>query len=158
LDAIELLQRDHRKVEDLFHQYEQAGERAHKTKRELVEQISSELEVHTALEEEIFYPAAEAAASKDDKQQVREGYEEHHVVKVLLGELAGMRPEQAAERIRPEDTEYDPKVTVLMENVRHHIEEEESELLPKASETLGQARLRDLGEQMAKRKEQLEAG
>jgi hemerythrin-like domain-containing protein len=149
LDAIELLQRDHRKVEDLFHQYEQAGERAHKTKRELVEQISSELEVHTALEEEIFYPAAEAAASKDDKQQVREGYEEHHVVKVLLGELAGMRPE---------DTEYDPKVTVLMENVRHHIEEEESELLPKASETLGQARLRDLGEQMAKRKEQLEAG
>jgi hemerythrin superfamily protein len=149
MDAAELLKQDHRAVEALFRQFEEAGDRAHKTKRQVVDQISKELEVHTTIEEEILYPAIEAKAKKDEEAAVKESYEEHHVVKVLLGELAGMAPDA---------DEFEAKVTVLMENVRHHVEEEETELLPDATELLGKERMEELGEQLARRKEQLTAG
>jgi hemerythrin superfamily protein len=149
LDAVELIKSDHRKVEQLFREFEEAGDRALKTKQQLVEQISQELEVHAAVEEEIYYPAVEAKAKKDGKELVAEAVEEHHVVKVLLGELAGMSAE---------DDAFDAKVTVLMENVRHHVEEEEEELLPQSEEILGKDELTRLGEEMAARKEQLGAG
>ena len=149
MDAVELLKRDHRNVEALFRQFEDAGDRAYKTKRELTDQISRELEVHAAVEEEIFYPAVEEKANRDEKAAVAEAYEEHHVVKVLLGELTGMQPDAG---------EFDAKVTVLIENVRHHVQEEETELLPEAEEFLGRERMDELGKQMAERKEELGAG
>ena len=115
-DAVALIKADHRKVEQLFREFEEAGDRAHKTKQELVSQIINELEVHATIEEETYYPAVEAKAKKDGKELIAEAVEEHHVVKILLGELSAMTAEDEA---------FDAKVTVLMENVRHHVEEEE---------------------------------
>jgi hemerythrin superfamily protein len=148
-DAVELIKSDHRKVEQLFREFEEAGDRAYKTKQELVGQIVEELEVHAAIEEEIYYPAVEAKARKDGKELIAEAVEEHHVVKILLGELGSMSSGDEA---------FDAKVTVLMENVRHHVEEEESELLPQSEKILGTDELTRLGEQMAARKQQLGAG
>ena len=111
-DAVALIKADHRQVEQLFREFEEAGDRAYKTKQKLVSEIIRELEVHAAIEEEIYYPAVEAKAKKDGKEQVAEAVEEHHVVKVLLGELRAMSAE---------DDAFDAKVTVLMENVRHHV-------------------------------------
>jgi hemerythrin superfamily protein len=148
-DAVALIKADHRKVEQLFREYEEAGDRAYKTKQQLVEQITRELEVHTTIEEETYYPAVEAKARRDGKELIGEAIEEHHVVKILLGELAALSPE---------DDAYDAKVTVLMENVRHHVEEEESEMLPQSEEILGRDELTRLGEEMMARKQQLGAG
>jgi hemerythrin superfamily protein len=148
-DAVALIKADHREVEKLFHEFEEAGDRAYKTKQQLVSQIIKELEVHATIEEEIYYPAVDAKAKKDGKELVAEAVEEHHVVKVLLGELATMSAE---------DDAFDAKVTVLMENVRHHVEEEEEELLPESEEILGEEELARLGEEMAARKQQLGAG
>jgi hemerythrin superfamily protein len=148
-DAVALLKADHREVEKLFNEFEDAGDRAYKTKQQLVSQIIKELEVHATIEEEIYYPAVDAKAKKDGKELVAEAVEEHHVVKVLLGELATMSAE---------DDAFDAKVTVLIENVRHHVEEEEEELLPQSEEILGDEELARLGEAMAARKQQLGAG
>jgi hemerythrin superfamily protein len=148
-DAVALIKADHGRVEQLFRELEQAGDRAYKTKQRLVEQIINELEVHATIEEESYYPAVEAKARKDGKELVAEAVEEHHVVKVLLGELATMSAE---------DDAFDAKVTVLIENVRHHVEEEERELLPQSEEVLGEEELARLGEEMAARKRQLGAG
>jgi hemerythrin superfamily protein len=148
-DAVALIKSDHRTMEQLFREFEDAGDRAYKTKQQLVEQIIKELEVHATIEEETYYPAVEAKAKKDGKELVAEAVEEHHVVRVLLEELAGLSSE---------DDAFDAKVAVLMENVRHHVEEEESELLPQSKEILGKEELARLGEEMAARKRQLGAG
>jgi hemerythrin superfamily protein len=147
-DAVALIKADHRRVEQLFREFEEAGDRAYKTKQQLVGQMIRELEVHATIEEETYYPAVEAKAKKDGKELVAEAVEEHHVVKILLGELAGMAAE---------DDAFDAKVTVLMENVRHHVEEEEGEMLPQSEEILGKEELARLGEEMAARKRQLGA-
>ena len=148
-DALALIKADHRKVERLFREFEEAGDRAYKTKQDLVAEIIKELEVHATIEEETYYPAVEAKAKKDGKELVAEAVEEHHVVKVLLGELAAMSAEDQA---------FEAKVTVLMENVRHHVEEEEQELLPQSEKVLGEEELTRLGEEMAARKRQLGPG
>jgi hemerythrin superfamily protein len=148
-DAVALIKADHRRVEQLFREFEDAGDRAYRTKQRLVSQLIRELEVHATIEEETYYPAVEAKAKKDGKELVAEAVEEHHVVKILLGELAGMSAEDEA---------FDPKVTVLMENVRHHVEEEEEEMLPQSEEILGKEELTRLGEEMAARKRQLGVG
>ena len=148
-DAVELIRSDHRTVEKLFSEFEQAGERAYKTKQGLVERITRELEVHATLEEETFYPAVRAKARKDGKELVDEAVEEHHLVRVTLGELAGLSAT---------DDAFDAKVQVLIENVRHHVEEEESEMLPQAEKLLGQEELARLGEEMLARKRQLGVG
>jgi hemerythrin superfamily protein len=148
-DAVELIRSDHRTVEKLFSEFEQAGERAYKTRQGLVERITRELEVHATIEEETFYPAVRAKARKDGKELVDEAVEEHHLVRVTLGELAGLSPT---------DDAFDAKVQVLIENVRHHVEEEESEMLPQAGKLLDQEELARLGEEMLARKRQLGAG
>jgi hemerythrin superfamily protein len=147
-DAVALIKADHRKVEQLFREFEDAGDRAYKTKHQLVEQMIRELEVHATIEEETYYPAVEAKAKKDGKELVAEAVEEHHVVRILLGELS---------TTPAEDEAFDAKVTVLMENVRHHVEEEEEEMLPQSEEILGEEELTRLGEEMAARKRQLGA-
>ena len=148
-DAVALIKSDHRKVEQLFREFEEAGDRAYKTKQQLVSEIVRELEVHATIEEETYYPAVEAKAKKDGKDMVAEAVEEHHVVKVLLGELATMSAE---------DDAFDAKVTVLMENVRHHVEEEEEELLPQAEGLLGPDHLDEIGDEMEERKQDLLGG
>jgi hemerythrin superfamily protein len=142
MDAITLLKEDHRAVEAQFRRFEQAGDRAHKTKRRVVDQIIEELSVHAAIEEELFYPATREAR-QETEDMVLESLEEHHLVKVILSELEGMDPTE--ER-------FDAKVTVLIENVRHHVKEEEQEMFPQVRAAVSRSELRDLGERMAEAK------
>ena len=143
MDAITLLKDDHRSLERLFKRYEQAGDRAFVEKRALVDRIIEELSRHAAIEEQLFYPVARATVPGTDDIAL-ESLEEHHIVKWVLSEL---------ERMDPTDERFDAKVTVLIENVRHHVEEEESEFFPKVRDELGRNALGDLGDTMAKFKE-----
>jgi hemerythrin superfamily protein len=138
MDAITLLRNDHKTVEKLFKRFEQAGDRAHVEKRQIVDRIIEELSVHAAIEEQVFYPVARATVP-DTEDVVLESLEEHHIVKWLLSEL---------ESLDPTDERFDAKVTVLIENVRHHVEEEEGEFFPKVRNELGRRALADLGDAM----------
>ncbi|MDH2426866.1 hemerythrin domain-containing protein [Sphaerisporangium sp. TRM90804] len=142
MDAIVLLKDDHKTVEKLFKQFEKAGESAYKEKRAIVDQIIHELTTHAYIEEEIFYPAARAGVP-DTEDHVLESVEEHHVVVWMMSEL---------KNLDPQDERFDAKVTVLMENVRHHVEEEEQEWFPQVREAMGRKKLQELGEQMEKAK------
>src|SRR3954449_6236096 len=136
MDAITLLRNDHRTVEDLFKKFEKAGDTAHKTKAKLVEKMLHELAIHAAIEEMAFYPFVKGA-SDDLASDVLESLEEHHVVKWLLSELEGMDPK---------DERFDAKVTVLIENVRHHVKEEEQDMFPLVRKMLSRADLQELGD------------
>jgi len=141
-DAVALLKDDHRKAEDLFAQFEKAS--GGRGKQKLAEQICLELSIHAKIEEEIFYPACE---SKVDEELLKEAYVEHDGAKVLIAEiLAG----------EPSDEYYDSKVTVLQEQIEHHVEEEEKRLEGLFSQARKAGLDMDaLGEQLAARKEQL---
>jgi len=139
MDAITLLKDDHKDLERLFKEFEDAGDRAYVTKRRVVDRIIEELSRHAAIEEQLFYPNVRARVAGTDGQ-VLESIEEHHVVKWLLSDLDAMQPE---------NERFDAKTTVLIENVRHHIEEEEGEMFPKVRDELGRKELQKLGEQMA---------
>lgn len=141
-DAIVLLKNDHKAAEKLFKQFEKLGDNALKTKRSVVDAIITELSIHAAIEEQHFYPTIreKAPAIADD---VLEGLEEHHIVKWTLSELEDLAPD--AER-------FDAKVTVLIELVRHHVEEEEGEMFPKVREALGRKELQELGAVMEQAK------
>lgn len=133
-----MLKDDHKAVEQLFKRFEKAGDRAYIEKRDIVDRIIESLSTHAAIEEQLFYPVVRATV--DDTEDITlESLEEHHVVKWLLHELEAMDPRH--ER-------FDAKVTVLIENVRHHVEEEETELFPQVREKLGRNDLADLGEAM----------
>jgi hemerythrin-like domain-containing protein len=141
-DAIALLKQDHREVKQLFDRFERAGENAHKEKRKLVDQMIVELSRHAAIEEQILYPwAREYVDQSDDK--VLEAIEEHHVVKWLLWEL---------EDLSPTHERFDAKVAVMTEAVRHHIEEEESELFSDLRDVATRTELLDLGDALAEAK------
>ncbi|MGH8972625.1 MAG: hemerythrin domain-containing protein [Acidimicrobiia bacterium] len=144
MDAITLLKKDHRTVEDLFKRFEKFSDRAKKGKQDVVERIVKELSIHAAIEEAVLYPSIRAAV--DDKkldELVLESLEEHHIVKWTLSELDGMSPD---------NERFDAKVTVLMEIVRHHVEEEEQELFPKMAKAFGKERLAELGDALAEAK------
>jgi hemerythrin-like domain-containing protein len=147
MDAIKMLKDDHRKVKDLLREYEDAGDGAFKARQEIADRVFAELQVHTTLEEEIFYPAVKAKTDDEGKSHVAEGMEEHHVVKILIEEL---------KTLTPEDEAFAAKFKVLSENVEHHIKEEEDELLPDAKKKLGHDGIEVLGEQMQSRREALE--
>jgi hemerythrin-like domain-containing protein len=137
-DAVAVLQADHQAVETLFAKFENAGARAHKTKRNLVDKMIAELSVHTAIEQAVLYPAIRREAPELEPD-VLEALEEHGIVAWELSELVGLDPE---------DERFDAKVTVLTENVRHHVEEEERELFPAVRSALGKDRLRELGAEL----------
>lgn len=139
MDAFNLLKADHRKVAELFGQLESA--RGAK-KLSVFNQIKTELELHTHIEEKIFYPALEEP--EETHELTLEAYEEHDVVKNLLKQLS---------RAKTANEEWEAQAKVLRENVEHHVEEEENELFKKASKALNQDELADLGEQMAAEKE-----
>lgn len=143
-DAVALLKEDHRTVEDLFAQYDKA--RGDDKKQELADRICLELTVHATIEEEIFYSACEGRV---DEELLSESYVEHDGAKVLIGEI------QAGS---PRDDYFDAKVTVLKEQIEHHVEEEEKRM----EGLFAQARkagvdMDALGAEMAARKEQLTA-
>lgn len=142
MDAITLLKQDHKTVEALFKKFEKTSPAARVTQRDLAEKIVRELSVHAAIEEQVFYPAIrEAVPTTED--QVLESLEEHHVVKWVAHELDSMKPD---------DERFRAKMTVLIEMVRHHVEEEETELFPEVREALGRKALADIGAAMEKAK------
>jgi len=134
-----MLKDDHEAVEQLFRRFERAGDRAFVEKRAIVDRLIEELSVHAAIEEQVFYPAVRATVPDTDDLGI-ESLEEHHVVKWVLSELDGRSPE---------DERFDAKVTVLINNVRQHVELEEGELFPMVRDELGRKALSDLGEAMA---------
>ena len=137
-----MLRKDHENVKGLFEEFEKAKDAT--TKQRIVETVLTELAVHSKLEEEFIYPAIRAEIDDDDLMD--EALEEHHVVHGLLVEL---------KKMKPNDERYDAKFTVLAENVRHHIKEEESEMFPKAEDC--EIDWDALCSQVEKRKEQLVA-
>jgi len=142
MDAITLLRNDHKTVEQLFKRFEKAGDQALVAKREIVDRIVEELSIHATIEEQYFYPVARATVP-DTEDIALESLEEHHIVKWVLSELDGMDTD--AER-------FDAKVTVLIENVRHHVEEEEGDFFPKVRNELGRKALAELGAAMERAK------
>lgn len=147
MDPFTMLKQDHKKVKTLFKEYEDAGERAYKKKQQIAEQIFHELEVHTTVEEEIFYPAIrEKAGKKEPRKLVNESYEEHAVAKRLIEEMKALSAE---------DEKFDAKFMVLRENVEHHIKEEERELFPSSKDLL-EGNEDELAERMQERKEELQ--
>lgn len=144
MDATQLLIADHEQAEELFQRFEQAGERAHKTKQKLVDQMITELTVHAEVEEEMFYPAVKSQV-KQARGEVLESVEEHHLVETLMQEIKDLRPEDEA---------FDAKVAVLIENMRHHRRQEEQELFPMVRAAIPEEELEDLGERLKQSKEQ----
>jgi hemerythrin superfamily protein len=141
MNALELLIADHEKVALLFEQAEETEN--DDQKRKLFTQIKSELEVHTHIEETIFYPALRE--HEDLKDLVLEAYEEHKQVKTLLQEI---------ESLADESEKFGAKLKVMKENVEHHVEEEEGEMFPQVEELMDEARLAQLGKQMETAKKQ----
>ena len=144
MDAFKLLQTDHRNVAALFDQLERATGKA---KLSVFNQIKTELELHTHIEETIFYPALEKPEETHDL--TLEAYEEHAAVKKLLSELS---------RARTANEEWEAQAKVLQENVEHHVEEEENELFPKAESALSDEELEDLGTRMQAEKGRKQRG
>ncbi|KXF86529.1 hemerythrin [Rhodococcus ruber Chol-4] len=140
-DAIVLLKEDHKEIRALFREFRGADDDEEKGR--IVGRIIELLTVHTYIENEGMYPEVRSLLP-DLESDILESFEEHHVADVLVMELAGMKP--GAER-------FDAKTTVLIENVEHHIEEEEEEWFPKVREALGRKKLQEIGARMLELKE-----
>jgi hypothetical protein len=141
MDALTLLENDHDKMRQLLDELESTTERGVKTRAELFATIKGELMVHEAIEEEIFYPALKDHPKAEDI--VLEGFEEHHVVDLVMAELEGLPVD---------DESWGAKAKVMKENVEHHMEEEEGEMWKQARSVFDKAELEELGERMEARK------
>lgn len=145
MNAFQLLKEDHQKVDSIFQQLEPTTEKAVKTRQELFAKLRQELDIHTQIEEQIFYPSIKQAA--ETREITLEGFEEHHVVKTILGEM---------EELEVSDETWTAKLKVLKENVEHHVEEEEEEMFQKARNVLTEEQITELGEQMQEMKKTLQ--
>ena len=140
LNAIDLIKGDHERINDMFEQALKTDDPG--TRTELLQRIRAELIAHERMEEDIFYPALRSASEKA-KDIVLEGYEEHHVIDLILDEMFEV----------PEDTEqWHAKLKVLHENLEHHIEEEEEEMFARARKAMSAETLDELGRKMAQSK------
>jgi len=145
MSAIDMLEADHREVEDLFEEFESAESAAEK--RAIFEELADKLAVHAAIEEKHFYPAAKSKGTED---LLLEAAEEHLSAKRLIADLLALDAS---------DDTFDAKVKVLEEQIEHHVEEEEGELFPKVKKLLGSEALDALEQEMtATREELLAAG
>jgi hemerythrin-like domain-containing protein len=135
MDAISVIKEDHRTVNELFKKFEKLGDRAAKSKRTTVDKIVRELSVHAAIEETVLYPFIRENIP-EMKDAILEALEEHLVAKWELAALEDMEPK---------DERFDAKTTVLIESVRHHVREEEKEVLPQLRQNCSRAELQELG-------------
>lgn len=143
MDAFELLKKDHEKVSGIFEKLDSTTERGVKTREELFTQLKQELDVHAHIEETILYPVLKESDETEDI--TLEAYEEHSVVKQLLAELEAM----------PKDDEsWGAKLTVLKENVEHHVEEEEGDMFKSARKVLSQEQIDGIGARMEAAKQE----
>lgn len=143
MNAFELLKKDHEKVSGLFKQLDETTERGVKTREELFARLKQELEIHARIEEQIFYPAIKEA--KETHEITLEAFEEHNVVKRLLSELESMPVD---------DERWKAKLTVLKENVEHHVEEEEGEMFKSAKKVLSTDEIEELGARLESAKQE----
>jgi len=137
-DAIVILKNDHKEIRKLFGRYDKAGDKAFKAKQSAADSILEALTVHTYLENEVMYPETRELLP-DLEDDILESYEEHHVADVLCMELAAMKSS---------DERFDAKMSVLIENVTHHIDEEEQDWFPQVRAGLGRKRLAEIGQRM----------
>ncbi|MDQ6682548.1 MAG: hemerythrin domain-containing protein [Chloroflexota bacterium] len=142
MDAISLLKSDHDKVKKMLAEGEATTERATKTRSDLFTALKRELEIHERIEEEIFYPVLKQHPKT--RELALEGYEEHHVVDQILGELG---------QTDTADETWAAKFSVAKENLEHHIEEEEGEMFRAVRQGFSREELEALGERMAELKQ-----
>jgi hemerythrin superfamily protein len=135
MDALEVLRRDHQKVKGLFHQAE--GAKDADQRKQIFDHIDTELEIHAYIEETVFYPAVEK--HEELKDMVEEALYEHEEVKMLLQEMEDLSEDGAA---------FDSKLKELMDNVEHHVQEEEGEMFPKVLEAMDKSMLEKLGAEL----------
>src|SRR5262245_53941453 len=146
MNALKLLKKDHSTVQSLFSKFDRAGKSAHDKKDELFVQIRRELQLHSRAEEEIFYPALKAL-NGEGRQLVSEALKEHRDIDQLLMQIS---------RLKPSDKNFDEKMEVLIENVDHHISEEEGEIFQFAEENCSEDELEELGRQIEQRRKVLD--
>jgi hemerythrin-like domain-containing protein len=144
MNAVTLLTTDHTEMKKLMNDLDETTERGIKIRHELFGKLREKLEIHETIEEEIFYPALKEHPKAKDI--VLEGIEEHHVVDGIVAELEGLSVE---------DETWGAKLTVMKENVEHHMDEEESDMFPKAKKVFEEDELKTLGERMQARKDEL---
>lgn len=137
MDALTLLKDDHDKVRRMLVLGEDTTERAEKTRADVVGKIKEEMLIHERIEEEIFYPALKEHPKA--KEIALEGFEEHHVVDEIMGEL---------EHTDVTDEHWSAKFTVMKENIEHHMEEEEGEMFDRARQVFSREELEQLGGRM----------
>ncbi|NWD84667.1 hemerythrin domain-containing protein [Pseudomonas reactans] len=140
MNAIDLLKADHEKVKAILTQLSESTDRAVKKRTDLLDKLELEISIHTQLEEQILYPAFKAAGGKDEAEMYFEAKEEHRTVDSLV--LPDLKATD------PTTPEFAGRVKVVKELLEHHIEEEETEMFPKAKKLLGKSKLDQLGEQM----------
>ncbi|HJR97898.1 MAG TPA: hemerythrin domain-containing protein [Actinomycetota bacterium] len=146
MNALKLLKQDHDEVKSMLSDLESTTDRAEKTRTEGLATLKAELEIHETIEEEIFYPALKEHPKTKDL--ALEGYEEHHVVDMVMAEIEG---------VEPSDETWMAKFSVMKENLEHHIEEEEGEMFDQAEKVFDDDELEELGDRMQARKEALKA-
>jgi hemerythrin-like domain-containing protein len=146
-DAVALLKKDHERVRGLLRKLEKARDR--NRQRNIFAQVDNDLQIHIRIEEEIFYPAFRNGANGEQKRLYFEALQEHHVVEMIL---PGMRTSSLSKEV------FAAKVKVLKDLVERHIEQEETQILPKARKAIGVGRLKDLGTRIQARKNQLSFG
>ncbi|AVH39034.1 hemerythrin domain-containing protein [Pseudomonas monteilii] len=147
MNAIDLLIQDHKLVKKLLEELSTTTERAVKKRAELLRRIEQELQIHTALEEEILYPAIKQAGGKEEAKMYYEAKEEHRTVDALV--LPDLLHTETG------TVEFSGRVKVMKELLEHHIEEEEGELFPTAKKLLGKDTLEELGQAMEMQKKML---
>jgi hemerythrin-like domain-containing protein len=139
MNPIDIITSDHRKVEALFEEFEELGDTAFAHKRQIVDTIIKELEVHAEMEETLCYPKFQSKFAKEGDKLVEEAFAEHESAKIVLEELKSLDPE---------DAKFDAKVKVLKEQIEHHVAEEEGEILPKAQDEMSSEELETMAEEM----------
>lgn len=149
MNALELLTEDHDKVRDLLNQLVNTTERAEKKRPELLAKVEKELQVHTQIEEEIFYPAFKKASGKENDKMYHEAQEEHRAVESLV--LPDLK------KTDPSSAQFAGRAKVLKELIEHHAAEEEEEMFTQAKKTMSKQELETLGKQMQERKKELMA-
>jgi hemerythrin superfamily protein len=146
MNVLKILKKDHSTVQNLFGKFDRAGKTAYDKKAELFEKIRRELQLHSRAEEEIFYPALKAL-NGDGRRLIFEAVKEHKDVTDLLTQIS---------RLKPADKNFDEKMETLIENVEHHVEEEEGEIFRFAEENCSEDQLEELGMLIEQRKKTLD--
>lgn len=147
MNALRVLKQDHQKVKTLFGEVEELGDRASAQRKKLFQQIDKELSAHAQIEEGVFYPEFRRRANGgEERDEVLEAYEEHNLVKSVIGEL---------ENLDPKDETYKPKLKVLKDLVDHHVKEEERTMFKMAREMFDNEELDEIGDRLLQAKQQL---